>query len=342
MIELTVEGTLELNQFWPQGTSDADTTKLIVTPNRFLIRSAPGGTSRETHVFDGAKVKGRGGSKPVLNNAGKLTIRLQGIDAPELHYQAPPLPRSSAVTAAIRARYNDINADFRQHLGESATVALANHLNAAGTATLPCAAVTNVEKPNDVFDTYGRFVGDVHVTIGGQDENLNRWLAENGWAYPAFYNSMTPDEINLIRGLGDAARANHAPVWKHFTKKVGPFDRSLVFRGKGAVPDPAADKGPLIMPKLFRRLAAWTVAKKAGVPGTPTTFRKQLEKNALADAFFITDDFIANSTLSATPHGFPEFLDAASKFGLRPDEMVFREASSTLVGANGNLVTEWD
>ncbi|HEX3851667.1 MAG TPA: hypothetical protein VHW01_11920 [Polyangiaceae bacterium] len=36
-----------------------------------------------------------------------------------------------------------------------------------GKDTLKCRVVTEVEKPNDVFDTYGRFIGDIIVT----DEN---------------------------------------------------------------------------------------------------------------------------------------------------------------------------
>lgn len=341
MVELTVSGTLELDQFWPDGESDADTTKVLVTPNGFSIRPLPGGVARDTHVFDGAKVKGSGGTKPVLNNAGKLTVRLQGIDAPELHYRAAPL-KGGSVTPEVRARYNGLNTQFRQYLAETATVALATHLKTAGLPALPCTAVTIVDEPNDVFDTYGRFVGDIHVTVGGVPTVINRWLVEKGWAYPAFYNSMKPDEVTSLRDAGNTARQTHALIWKHLTGKIGTLDMALVFRGKGAPPQPAADIGKVIMPKLYRRQVGWTIAKKAAVPNTPTTFRKMLEKNATKDAFFLTDDFLANSTLSATIRTFPEFLDANGKFTLKPDELVFREASSTLIGADGEEVEAWD
>lgn len=341
MVELTADGLLELKQFWPDGTSDADTTKIIVTANQFFIRNEVGGPSRETHVFDGAKVKGKSGTKPVLTTASKLTVRLQGIDAPELHYKAPPL-KSGSVTAAVRAEYNSINKEFRQQLGETSTLGLLTFLKTEGVASLPCSAVTVVNKPNDVFDTYGRFVGDIRVTIGGIATVINQWLVRNGWAYPAFYNSMKPEEITTLIDAAKQARANNKLVWKHLTGKIGTLDRDLIFRGKGAIPDPAADTGPVIMPKLFRRLAAWTMAKKAGVPDTPSNFRKALEKAATADAFYLTDDFLENTALSAEIQVLPDFLDVENTFTLKPDEIVFRESASTLIGSNGQLVEDWD
>src|SRR5436190_5151659 len=143
MVELTAEGTLELKQFWPQGQSDADTAKVIVTLDGFTLRTLPGGTPRATHVFDGAKVKGKGGTKAVLTAANKLTVRFQGIDAPELHYRAPPLKGGSA-SAEVRKQYNTLNRDFRQPLGETATVALGEFLAKQGLDDLPCRAVTLV------------------------------------------------------------------------------------------------------------------------------------------------------------------------------------------------------
>src|SRR5687767_3434221 len=80
-------GTIDLGQFWPHGTSDADTTKILVslTGNGFRFRPQPGAPFAVTHVFDGAKVRGKT-TKQVLDAKGRVTVRLQGIDAPELHY----------------------------------------------------------------------------------------------------------------------------------------------------------------------------------------------------------------------------------------------------------------
>src|SRR4051812_36516887 len=88
---LEVEGTIEVKQFWPEGRSDADTTKVVVAiaPDAIRFRKNDTAPFQPTQVFDDAKVKGRTNTAPIKN--GKLTIRLQGIDAPELHYQPSPL-----------------------------------------------------------------------------------------------------------------------------------------------------------------------------------------------------------------------------------------------------------
>jgi endonuclease YncB( thermonuclease family) len=90
---LEVEGTIDVKQFWPEGRSDADTTKVVVNvaPDAIHFRKSDSSPFQPTHVFDNAKVKvkGRTATAPIKN--GKLTIRLQGIDAPELHYMPSPL-----------------------------------------------------------------------------------------------------------------------------------------------------------------------------------------------------------------------------------------------------------
>ena len=84
---LEVTGTIDLDQFWPSGTSDADTTKLLVAVDQdaFRFRPAPSEPFKVTHVFDDAIVIGET-RKPAIDSQHRVTIRLQGIDAPELHY----------------------------------------------------------------------------------------------------------------------------------------------------------------------------------------------------------------------------------------------------------------
>ena len=88
---LEVAGSIDVNQFWPTGRSDADTTKVIVKVGGGAIQFRKDSSSpfQVTHVFDNATVKGRTTKPPIKN--GQLTIRLQGIDATELHYQPSPL-----------------------------------------------------------------------------------------------------------------------------------------------------------------------------------------------------------------------------------------------------------
>ena len=96
------------------------------------------------------------------------------------------------------------------------------------------------DQPSDVFDMFGRFVGDIFVSIGGKERNVNHWLCENGWAYPTFYSSMTNQEIIDITALYKKARTRKAGIWKKATADLTGFDPALIFRNHGA-PEPKTD-----------------------------------------------------------------------------------------------------
>src|SRR5437667_5473839 len=180
---LKVTGTIDVNQFWPKGTSDADTTKVIVQtgPQAFQFQSHPGAEFKTTKVFENAVVKGSTSKPPIKNGA--VTIRLQGIDAPELHYRPTPLGKKSGVTPAQRIEFKKYNKEYRQHFGETATVALRDLLSGVGQGSVQCTVTTFVNEPNEVFDTYGRFIGDIVVESGGPAINVNLWLVREGWAF---------------------------------------------------------------------------------------------------------------------------------------------------------------
>src|SRR5262249_38625330 len=76
-------------------------------------------------------------------------VRLQGVDAPELHYR--PLVRAARV--------------WRQPGAESAVLALVAFLTelARGGSEGACVVTTEGDKPNDVFDIYARFIGDLVI-----------------------------------------------------------------------------------------------------------------------------------------------------------------------------------
>jgi hypothetical protein len=90
---LKVRGTIPIAQFWPGGTADADTTKILVSVRQDSFSfSEDGRNFRVTHVFDDARVVGKSRG-PVIRND-YIVVRLQGVDAPELHFRAPALPRA--------------------------------------------------------------------------------------------------------------------------------------------------------------------------------------------------------------------------------------------------------
>jgi hypothetical protein len=122
---LEVNGTIDLSQFWPVGSSDADTTKIIVStaPGAFRFLAHPGAAFQVTRAFDNAIVRGRV-RKPAIDNQGRITVRLQGIDAPELHYRPSAALRRRDRTSEQQRIYLELNEEYRQYLAETATVAL--------------------------------------------------------------------------------------------------------------------------------------------------------------------------------------------------------------------------
>lgn len=341
---LMVTGTLSLDQFWPSGESDADTAKVIVTgtSNAFHFQKDPSRPAKVTHVFDQAKVRGKSGTKPAIDANGRLTIRFQGIDATELHYRPSPLQAKPKTgpdpLAAFRAAFKSLNKQYRQLFGETATVQLHELLARTGQAELPCRVTTEVDSPNDVFDVFGRFIGDIHVTLNKRSVNLNHWLVEEGWAFPTFYASMSSTEINAFLAAAKKGKQKRQRLWQHLRKVVGQFDTALIFRGKGAALNPAADVGSVLMPKLFRRLCTYSVYKRVGiVSGNFHDYLKTTETTIC----YLTSDFLAQGAAASPHHFLHEFVAADGKISKHPDELVFAEGSSTLIGPDGKKITDW-
>jgi endonuclease YncB( thermonuclease family) len=300
---LEVNGTIEVIQFWPEGRSDADTAKVVVTigPDSVRFRENKARPFRVTHFLDGATVgiPVNGRRKLAVNAKGQLTIRLQGIDAPELHFQPSALEASEfpgldqAGFAAVKKQYHDAKVvhPYRQLLGATTTKALHDFLASAGSSTLPCRAFTQVDLPNEVFDKYGRMVADIEVTIGGNTVSINEWAVQTGSAFPAFYSSMSDTEITTLRGLGNTARSKELGVWKHLAKTIDAFDFTLLEPKKGDTSVLATDAGPVIFPKLYRRQTNWAARNKAAVSNA--TLQQFLEAQK-KDQCYRTDDFLAN------------------------------------------------
>lgn len=331
---LEVVGTIDVGQFWPEGRSDADTTKVVVNvaPDAIRFRKNNSVPFQPTHVFEGAKVKGRTATAPIKN--GKLTIRLQGIDAPELHYQPSPLSAAEkkGLSDAKRQAYHEVTHPYRQFLGATTSKALHDFLSSAGGPTLACRVFTHVDAPNEVFDTYGRLVGDIEVTVAGKTIDINHWLVEQGFAYPTFYSSMNDDEIKAFLALAKPARAQKLPVWKHLAKTIPAFDFDLREPRKNETDVLATDKGPVILPKLYRRYTNWSARKKAKV--TSQTFQKFLGEGSggKPDTCYEIDDFLTNGVHSATPRNFADFVEGGKTIKFQPDGLVFGEAPSNSWG----------
>ncbi len=333
---LKIIGRIELSQFWPEGESDADTTKIIlsVTQDSFFFQRFEGGDFEPTSAFNQSYVRGVKKDKVVKND--KIKVRLQGIDAPELHFRAPALKRSENISSEERERYNAANAEFRQYFAESATLALSDFLRTFAEDELPCEVLTRVDYPYEVLDTYGRFVGNLTVQNGELTIDLNIWLAAEGWVFPSFYSSMSREEIEAILDACKTGRRKNR-IWKYLSKNLNDFDYDLRYRGSGVAPDPSADRGAVILPKLFRRQVAWDLGKRARI--WRGSLQDYLQKSK--EPFFLTEEFIEQGIHTAPINYLHEYISEDDVFQLKPEELVFREKYSDLLDEDGNRVTKW-
>lgn len=328
---LRIRGTIDLEQFWPEGEADADTSKVKVTVGEGSFQYAADGQNfANTGVYFGAVARGTG-SKEVIDKKNRITVRLQGVDAPELHYKAAPLRKNPPVSDAKRKKFNAENKNRRQYWAETATVALADKL-LDYPHPVDCYVVSLVETPGDAIDTYGRFVGNIFVGANFRTD-INLWLSEQGWAYPTFYWSMTKDEIKAyLKAIPDAQQKGR--IWKAYSTDISKFDAKLLFRPHGPK-NPAKDKGKVLMPKIFRRQVAYRVQKKVGI--VSGDFKTYLDKKI--DYCFLTSEFLDQGT-AAPMRRLSEFVKG-KQFKLKPHEVVFKEDPSVLVDKNNKKIEKF-
>jgi endonuclease YncB( thermonuclease family) len=325
---LQIRGELDLAQFWPAHGSDVDTIKVKVSADSFQFSPDPDQKPlKTTKVFADAVVKGTTTKRAINKNI--ITIRAQDIDGLELH-----------IAAMLRGKgLKENGKKFRQHLGETSTIKLHDFLARSNATTIPCEVVTRVNKPSDVFDTYGRLIGDVLVTINGKQENINHWLVQKGWAFPAFYNSASKDEITTVRRYAAEAKKATRGIWKFLSQDVIHPDTSLTFRPPSTKPKPEKDDGPAVIPKLFRRQVRFHVAELNKL--FSGAFRDYLTSQK--DGWVKTSDFLKNPKIkpSQKSGNLSVLVDKKGNFTAGPGDIVFFEKPSTLIDSKGKKITSW-
>ena len=330
---LKISGQLDTRQFWPVGRSDADTTEILVqtTSDSFQFSETGRSEFKKTRAFIGSHVTGEKGRFDTLKN-GELTVRLQGIDAPELHYRPPallPPPTSQSKNKRSQKQhelYLQWNNEYRQHYAESAARALSDLLSSSQDK-LPCTVWSTADSPSDVFDVYGRLVGDIKVKIKKREIHLNLWLVKNGHAFPAIYTGMNTDEINAILTAGMAAKRKKLGIWRHYTGKQPAFRFSLQYRK----PSPqsttvSSDAGTLSWPKVFRRQAEHAVNRRAQM--LKMGFEAFLAKKK--DYVHLLEEYLLQSGDAAPVHELQDFL-TNGKLTVEPWQLVFRSKPSKVV-----------
>ncbi len=339
---LTVQGSLRVAQFWPKGGADADTAtvEVVITRKDAFMYTDDNGRKRITRVFKNAAVIGRGRELPVLKhdkrrNVDKINVRLQGIDAPELHF-SPYLPGSKG-----------FNGKFRQCFGETCANALLQYLSKLNLQDIPCEVRSRVAKPSDVCDVYGRIVGNLVIILDGSHVDLNHWIISEGWALPSIYNSMTTGEIRQI--LADYAVAKTSKRGLHsgrfVSAKLVAFNDKRRYR-KGSDSFKAySDKGSINTAKFFRRQAEHHVRRAFKPDETPIRFPDFIASRK-EDKAVDMDSFLTHRG-PATAKSFGKKLRQLGTFVKRGSypigtELVFWEAAAKLVKAGTKKeITSW-
>jgi endonuclease YncB( thermonuclease family) len=335
---LTVIGSLDISQFWPAtkgpNSSDGDTVHLKVDPNTsFLFKSSPNAKPKITKKFIGAFVIDHGRKKKAITAKSEIKIRLQGIDTPELHY-----PAIGKVDPSKKGTYTN---EFRQPFGAGAANALHTYLESflgTGSGTVIHATfVTQINTANEAVDSHGRFVGDILVGTATA-QSINTWLAQNGWAFPLFYDSMTDKEVQTLVDAWKTGKKIVARPGKSLRKPLQTF-----VSGRNVDNAKLPDGGKLNIPKIFRRQAQfWTE-----VPGplTRTDFVAQLNKGIKGkpDAAFPLGYFLKNfEHLDPKKRvSLASKISSQGKTLFSPEELVFKEDPARLLAANGKPVSGW-
>ncbi len=333
-----IRGRINLKQFYYMGgQSDADTVKITMQVNAIRFRKNDQSDWQDNlTLFKNAKV----GGKKVIDSQGRMTIRLQGIDAPELHFR-PTAP--TGLNDIQKEKFKSLNKEFRQFGGGKATFKLVEFLKTLSQGDedalfVNAFAFSYVDSPNDLFDRYGRAVADIVVTANDDTTgiNINQWLVENGWTFPDFYNSMSFNEIKILEEKGKSAKQNEKGIWKEYSQKLQPFKFDLFF-DKDVTIDPDLDSGLLNPPKIFRRQAPYEILIKAEIKQF-SNFKSYLQ--TLTDNCYVTHEFLEKGN-NAELFALSDSIDEQDNLAFLPGDLVFVEADATLKDENGNPITEW-
>ncbi|MBK6691016.1 MAG: nuclease [Myxococcales bacterium] len=172
---------------------------------------------------------------------GSVQLRLEGIDAPELHYAQASQPRGESARDALLA-----------WLGVTGVACAADGATIVA-ATPPAVPVTLLA---NAVDARGRVIAYVlprrseerakrhRATTERIRTSANHALLEGGHVYPLAYTSMPEVHVRLFRAAARRARARKLGIWRDDATS-----RGFELHGARSV----GAHGALILPKLFRR-----------------------------------------------------------------------------------------
>jgi endonuclease YncB( thermonuclease family) len=318
--------TLDIDKLWPAGKSDADTLTLDVTSAKFEFQPHERTSSTITRIFESAMVRGQHASNHCISPKHQVIVRLQSVDAPELHCRPSPpsILDTPQMTPEQKAAFLKFNFEFRQARGEDSTARLRTALQIYGKRIIQVRFESRIDLPNDLFDCYGRAIGDVFVTEAGPEFWINRWLLEDGLAFPSFYDSLEPMEITELISAWERGKRKADGLWMSgYQAKVPTFNPKMVY--SRWAPGPVQDRA-LTYPKVFRRQTEWWARTQALIG--PMKFVEYLQSRK--DEARRTQDFVQLGR-AAEVQKFADFVSEDETLVFEPESLIFGEEPTQLV-----------
>ena len=327
------------------GVSDADTCKLILDSKSIKFRTSPKSSWQENiRLFDNAFSYDEETGKRIkiigmdYENSKFIKIRLQGLDAPELHYKA-----SKGNTFLYDNQLSLFNGlketfEFRQVYGAQAASKLIGFLKdySADEKFINAYAISSIDTPSQLFDKFGRAICDIYVYNDNENNgiNINQWLVREGWAFPDFYDSMSNEEITTLRKLGNDANNEKAGMRPYFSDKIVDLNYNLLFDKENAKQILDNENGKLNLPKFFRKQVDWKILGNSGYKV------KNLKQfiSSRKDTCYLIDEFLEKRRC-ARIHQLSEFISEDGIITVKPGDLVNIESDSFL--ETPNIISTW-
>jgi len=185
------------------------------------------------------------GARARASSDGTFQLRLDGIDAPETHYNGHAQPLGEPAREALLAwcGFSDVRWGGDQ-------------VSAATPATIPAAVLAKLVDVNGrpvVFLLRDSLPPDGEQAEVVVDDTANAEMLRTGAAYGTLYSSTDPAVRAELRMIAQTARVADLGVW--------PADASGGFAL--ASQDSIGPDGSLILPKLFRRCTDYLRSRNA-------------------------------------------------------------------------------
>lgn len=224
---------------------------------------------------------------------GSVQMRLEGIDAPELHYQSSSQPQGSSARDALLGWLGvDAVRDGIAFLPDGATI------SSPAPVGVPVTVLANAVEP------HGRIIAYVLPPRRGRTRpkrcrvsesvlraTANYALVQSGKAYSLAYTSLPAAHREVLRAAARAARAKKLGVWKDDATM-----RGFALTGGQRSIGPG---GALIFPKLFRRCVDYLADRRVGFGGTFLEWLRGHGSNGEPKPDLVTVKYAANILLSS-------------------------------------------